>query len=99
MDSKIKRAITEAMAKLVEFALSETKDKGIQVNFLDATYTHRIWVCADSHEELFKMISLPKVAEDIPDFECKIEKAIAEMTAKFETVDSVVATLNTGKHE
>jgi hypothetical protein len=83
MDNKIKKAISKAMGKLVGFSLNEKAMNGhtIEVTLM-GRFRHDVWVVNDSGNAI-NITASPKTIADIPAFENEIEKAIAELKAKF----------------
>ncbi len=83
MDNQIKKAISKAMGKLVGFALNEKVMNGRTIEVaLMSRFRHDIWI-TDNSNLACTIIQSPKVTDEISDYEHQIEKAIAEMKAKF----------------
>jgi len=99
MDNKIKKAISKAMAKLVGFSLNEKAMNGNSIEIaLMGRFRHDVWV-TDNQNNSVTITAAPVTVEAIPEFDREIEKAIAELKAKFLDPKQTWIELNAGEHE
>ena len=93
MDNQIKKAISKAMAKLVGFSLNEKAMNGHTIEVaLMCRFRNDVWI-TDNQNLACTIIQAPKLINEISDYEWRIEKAMAELRAKFYSPDEILAKL------